>query len=103
MFSTKINIHSNVCCFSIRAIDFRINTFYSNNVTVFADVVPVRLELSTTCLHVEPQVGLPADTGETFFKHIFFCVKSYVPREPRRDPNAVEIDHKDWFVTFTKD
>lgn len=46
-----------------RSIDYTINGFYKNHLTVFAEVVPVALEMSTDDLQVEPQVGLPADAG----------------------------------------
>ena len=47
-----------------RSLDYTINGYYKNHVTVFAEVVPVSLELSTDHLIVEPQVGLPADAGQ---------------------------------------
>ena len=47
-----------------RSLDYTVNGYYKNHVTVFAEVVPVSLELSTDHLIVEPQVGLPADAGQ---------------------------------------
>ena len=46
-----------------RSIDYTINGFYKNHITVFAEVVPVALELSKDELTVEPHIGLPADAG----------------------------------------
>ena len=49
--------------FLSRSIDYTINGFYKNHITVFSEVVPVALELSTLDLNVEPHIGLPADAG----------------------------------------
>ena len=49
--------------FQNRSIDYTINGFYKSHVTVFSEVVPVALELSTLDLILEPQVGNPADAG----------------------------------------
>lgn len=53
-----------------RSLDYTINGFYKNHVTVFSEVVPVALQLSTMELIVEPQVGLPADAGKWKIKKI---------------------------------
>lgn len=46
-----------------RSLDFTINGFYKNHITVYAEVVPVALDLSTEDLVLEPSLGLPADAG----------------------------------------
>ena len=52
-----------VCCCSCRSLDYTINSFYRNHITVFSEVVAVHLELDTQHLIVEPQLGQPADAG----------------------------------------
>jgi len=41
-----------------------VNGFYRNHFTVFADVVNVRLQLSTHHLDIESSAGLPPDSSE---------------------------------------
>ena len=60
-------------CFQ-RSLDYTINGFYKNHVTVFADVMPVTLELSTEELVLEPSLGLPADAGTDFY---FYFISRY--------------------------
>lgn len=48
---------------SFRSVDYVINGFYKNHITVFAEVVPVALSLSTHSIMVEPILGLPAEAG----------------------------------------
>ena len=49
-----------------RSLDYTINGFYHNHITVFSEVVPVHLDMSTDNLVLEPQIGLPADAGLCF-------------------------------------
>lgn len=54
------------CCPSVcltRSIDYSINGFYHNHVTVVANVVVPDLTLSTEFLEVGSTVGLPAEAG----------------------------------------
>ncbi len=49
--------------YAFRSVDYTINGFYKNHVTVFAEVVPVALDMSIDELLLEPTFGLPAEAG----------------------------------------
>lgn len=46
-----------------RSINYSINGFYKNHLTVMADVVPPTLAMHTDLLEVTGTAGLPADAG----------------------------------------
>ena len=48
----------------VRSLDYTINSFYHNHITVFSEVVPVHIDMSTDELLLEPQMGLPSDAGQ---------------------------------------
>ena len=49
-----------------------INGFYKNHLTVFAEVVPVALELSSEEIVVEPTLGLPAEAGKSLYDTVYY-------------------------------
>ena len=50
-----------VCLY--RNVKYTINGHHRDHVTVYADVVPVALELSTELLKLTPTPGMPAEAG----------------------------------------
>ncbi|KAF6036686.1 CHDC2 [Bugula neritina] len=46
-----------------RSINYSINGFYKNHLTVVANVVPPSLVMHTDSLEIGPTIGLPADAG----------------------------------------
>lgn len=57
------NFHLELCGFLDRMLDYVINGFYKNSIIVFANVIPLQLDLSSDLIEVEQQCGLPPDTG----------------------------------------
>ena len=48
---------------SHRNVKYTINGHHRDHITVYADVVPVALELSTELLDLTPTPGMPAEAG----------------------------------------
>ena len=48
---------------SHRNVKYTINGHHRDHITVYADVVPVALELSTEVLELTPTPGMPAEAG----------------------------------------
>ena len=49
--------------YSARSINYSINSFYKNHLTVMANVVPPMLNMNTELLEVGSTAGLPAEAG----------------------------------------
>jgi hypothetical protein len=56
-------------CFTVdRSVEYKINGFYQNHFTVFADVVSVHLDLSTDHLELESNSALMPETSKCLYK-----------------------------------